>query len=252
VRHFARRKGEVKGPMDVECAADIDTLLHGLEAEGVPDFRLTVMRTRLVKVLDVAERGADRAEFWDTAMFLTGFMGSLVVTIATAVNLAGYVSPSAANAVSTAILLLSSIGTAAMGLRERLKFKEVAVLSRRTASQLQRAAFLYLAGAETGPNPDAAFRAFVHQVERIKQVADAGHLQLRDAEDSGGGLATRAFSPGAVAVPGAGPGAGAVVGSGVGVGVVNHDRSELNAGVRVEDTAPSTPQSVIREHVETV
>lgn len=174
--------------MDIECATTIGRLFDTLP--DVSDREREVAKARLTSVLGTAEQGADRAEGLDTSLFLCGFIGSLLVTITTAVNLAGYVTPSAAAAVSTAVLVLSSVGTAAMGLRERLKFRERAVVLRRTSSLLQRAAFLYLAGAgpyEHSASAGAAYRAFVRDVEAIKSSADSASLLLRSNQDDGSG-----------------------------------------------------------------
>ena len=175
--------------MDIECADAVGRLFESLP--DIPEWERDVVSTRLTSVLGTAEAGADRAETLDTSLFLAGFLGSLLVTITTAVNLAGYITPAAASAVSTAVLVLSSLGTAAMGLRERLKFRERAVMLRRTSSALQRAAFLFLAHAgpyEHCPSPMAAYRAFVRDVEAIKGNADATSLQLRSASDDNGTL----------------------------------------------------------------
>jgi hypothetical protein len=161
--------------MDLECAADMGPLFDTLP--DLQDRARLVAKTRFVRVLDVAEQGADRAERQDTTLFMCGFLGSLLVTITTAVNLAGYVSASASSAVSTAVLVLSSLGTAAMGLRERLKFRERAVVLRRTSSMLQRAGFLYLADADAGA--PATYRRFMADIERIKCGADVANLQFR-------------------------------------------------------------------------
>lgn len=189
--------------MDIECATTIGRLFDTLP--DVSDREREVAKARLTSVLGTAEQGADRAEGLDTSLFLCGFIGSLLVTITTAVNLAGYVTPSAAAAVSTAVLVLSSVGTAAMGLRERLKFRERAVVLRRTSSLLQRAAFLYLAGAgpyEHSASAGAAYRAFVRDVEAIKSSADSASLLLRSNQDDGSGGAAAATAGGGAGTAG--------------------------------------------------
>jgi hypothetical protein len=173
--------------MDIECAHEVGPLFDDIPALSPRERE--VLKTRFIGVLDAAEKGADRAEAMDTTLFLVGFIGSLVVTVATAVNLAGFVNASATAAVSTTVLILSSIGTAAMGLRERLKFRDKAVVLRRTSSHLQRSGFLYLAGA--GPYesladaPMRAYRAFFQDIETIKAGADSATLHLRNSEDGG-------------------------------------------------------------------
>jgi hypothetical protein len=188
--------------MDLECAEGMGRLFDTLP--DLLDREREVAKARFVSVLGTAERGADRAETMDTSLFLCGFIGSLLVTVTTAINLAGYVNPTAAAAVSTAVLVLSSLGTAAMGLRERLKFREKAVVLRRTSSLLQRSAFLYLAGAgpyEAAPNATAAYRAFVRDVEAIKTSADSASLLLRSSQDDAPPGAAAAAAAGQVPQP---------------------------------------------------
>jgi hypothetical protein len=188
---------------------------------GISDRERTVAKTRFVKVLDTAERGADRAERLDTSLFLFGFLGSLLVTITTAVNLAGYVTPTGAAAVSTAVLVLSSMGTAAMGLRERLKFRDRAVVLRRTSAMLQRTGFLYLGAADAGGT--GAYQAFMGAVEVIKGGADLASLQFRSGEDGSGALGASGGGGGG------GPSGPAVMATATATAA--HARSAIDAGM---------------------
>ena len=173
--------------MDLECAADVGRLLDTLPEYSARDR--AVLKQRVVSVLDCAEKMADRTETWDTAFFTAGFAASLVVTVATAVNLAKFMSPTATETLSAVILVISSVGTAALALRERLKFKETALLNRRTSSAMQRAVFLFMAraGPYASPDPGKRFADFVQDVEAIKTSADQAHLRIRNLEDTGGG-----------------------------------------------------------------
>jgi hypothetical protein len=193
--------------MDLECADDVGRLLD--TCTEYPSRDRQVLRQRVVQVLGCAETVADRTEAWDTAFFTAGFGASLLVTLATAINLAKFMTPKASETLSTVIIVLSSLGTAALALRERLKFKETALLNRRTSSAIQRASFLFMARAGPYAIPDQSVRyvTFFQDVEAIKAAADQAHLRIRDLEDSGGGGGGG----------GGGAGAGPAVGSAVGV-----------------------------------
>ena len=45
--------------------------------------------------MDKLEKAADNKESWDTAMFVIGFVGSLAVTVGSALSLAGFMSKAA-------------------------------------------------------------------------------------------------------------------------------------------------------------
>ena len=182
--------------MDLECADRIGVLIDAMTQYS--DLERMILRARVLHVLDVAECGADRAETWDTGLFLAGFGGSLAVTVATAVNIAGYVSPHVANGIATGVLVLSSLATAALGLRERLKFREVSMVARQTASSLQRALFLFVSRSGPYLHQDAAsaFATFMLDVEVIKSRADKARLHMR-SEPS----AVSAPAPAPVPVP---------------------------------------------------
>ena len=100
--------------------------------------RLTCfVQTRFYNVLSEIEEEADKWENWDTSLFVLGFLGSLIVTLGTALSLTNFVSQSAISTISTIVLLVSSVATAVLGIRERLKFRERALQARRTATRLQ-------------------------------------------------------------------------------------------------------------------
>ena len=182
-------------------------------AEELSESQRALLRARVMPLIATTEQKAKQAERFDSALFLGGFCGSLVVTIATAINLAGYVTPSASSAVSTGILVLSSLATATLALRERLRLREMAVLSRRCSCLLQRALVLFLAhAAPYTAGPRRAFRQFVWDVEIIKGLAD--EAQMRQREEDGGGAGVAGSIPGSVrgTVPGSVP-PGSVPGS---------------------------------------
>jgi hypothetical protein len=95
------------------------------------------VQTRFYNVLSKIEEEADKWENWDTSLFVLGFLGSLIVTLGTALSLTNFVSQSAISTISTIVLLVSSVATAVLGIRERLKFRERALQARRTATRLQ-------------------------------------------------------------------------------------------------------------------
>ena len=95
------------------------------------------VQTRFYNVLNKIEEEADKWENWDTSLFVLGFLGSLIVTLGTALSLTNFVSQSAISTISTIVLLVSSVATAVLGIRERLKFRERALQARRTATRLQ-------------------------------------------------------------------------------------------------------------------
>jgi hypothetical protein len=95
------------------------------------------VQTRFYNVLSKIEEEADKWENWDTSLFVLGFLGSLIVTLGTALSLTNFVSQSAISTISTIVLLVSSVASAVLGIRERLKFRERALQARRTATRLQ-------------------------------------------------------------------------------------------------------------------
>ena len=95
------------------------------------------VQTRFYNVLSKIEEEADKWENWDTSLFVLGFLGSLIVTLGTSLSLTNFVSQSAISTISTIVLLVSSVATAVLGIRERLKFRERALQARRTATRLQ-------------------------------------------------------------------------------------------------------------------
>ena len=157
--------------------------------DGMTEFtehERAVIKSRFIPMIDATEREASRAEWWDTRMFLLGFGSSLIVTIAAALNIAGYVSVSSKDIVGTMVLLVSSIGTAALGLRERLKFHEAAGIARRLSCKLQRRGFLFLARAEPYAHQDRheSFADFVRHTELMKVQADEERNKLQGDDSS--------------------------------------------------------------------
>lgn len=148
-------------------------------------FQKLLLRTRAVPLIDYAEREARRSRWWDSRLFLLGFGGSLIVTIVIGIMYANYISDSSREVITGISLVLSSIGTASMGLRERLKFKEMNEIDRRFSSKAQRKLMLFLARASPydALQPDDAFRHFMQDFESLKSHADEDRLSLRDAED---------------------------------------------------------------------
>ena len=169
--------------------------------DGMTEFtehERAVIKTRFLPMIDASERDARRAEWWDTRMFLLGFGSSLLVTIAAALNIAGFVSTQARDVMSTTVMLVSSIGTAALGLRERLKFQEAAVIARRLSCKLQRRGFLFLARADPYAKDDRheSYADFVRHTELMKVQADEERMKLQSEDDarmqhSGGGQQDR-------------------------------------------------------------
>ena len=150
--------------------------------------QVNILKTRFLAIVDSAERDSKRSSWWDSRLFLLGFCGSLLVTVAAAIGQAGYMTSSAVTIVNTMVLLLSSVGTAALGLRERLKFREKADISQRLSSALQQRGFMFLApsGKYASMEPLARFQCFIMDVESLKLRADHEHQALRIQEDQHG------------------------------------------------------------------
>ena len=136
-------------------------------------------------MIDATERAAKRSEWWDTRMFLIGFGTSLVVTILAAINIASFIDTMTRNVLGAVVLAVSSVGTAALGLRERLKFHETALIARRLSSKLQRRGFLFLARAEPYDmhNREVCYANFIGYTEKIKLQADEEQMKLQAERD---------------------------------------------------------------------
>ncbi len=162
--------------MEIE---NVESLIQG--AKDLDDMQRLLLHSRVFPLLTNTFRNAKSAEKWDGGLFLGGFCASLVVTIATAINLAGYISDTASSAVSTGILVLSSLATAILGLRERLRLRENALLGRRSASLMQKALILFLASAPPyAAGPTASFHTFVTDIEVIKSLTEQAQSRLQD------------------------------------------------------------------------
>lgn len=178
--------------MDFEFADTALTLIdsEGMKAEYTP-LQRELIKVRVLKVLDLCEQSAKRSERWDTTLFVMGFLGSILVTMGSSASLADLSSTGWAKTVGSVVAFASCLATVSMGFRERLKFKEAAIASRRTASQIQRALVLFVAHAgdtdidPSGGTVDAAtrFTAFLREVEAIKVQADETLLRNREGED---------------------------------------------------------------------
>ena len=53
------------------------------------DRQKELLKSRYLAIIDSAERDAVRSDWWDTRLFMLGFCGSLLVTIAAAIGQAG-------------------------------------------------------------------------------------------------------------------------------------------------------------------
>ena len=167
--------------MEIE---NVESLIQG--AKDLDDMQRLLLHSRVFPLLTSTYRNAKSAEKWDGGLFLGGFCASLVVTIATAINLAGYISDTASSAVSTGILVLSSLATAILGLRERLRLRENALLGRRSASLMQKALILFLASAPPyAAGPTASFHTFITDIEVIKSLTEQAQSRLQDYGSSG-------------------------------------------------------------------
>ena len=155
-------------------------LLDALAGE-YPPLALEILKSRYCAIVDSADREALRCEWWDTRLFMLGFGGSLLVTIAAAVGQAGYMTLDSITVVNTVVLLLSSVATAALGLRERLKFGEKGDIWKRLSSVLQRRGFLFL--TKSGKYADLTslecLQMFTVDVENLKLQSDREHQALR-------------------------------------------------------------------------
>ena len=140
-----------------------------------------VIKSRFLPMIDATERAARRAEWWDTRMFLIGFGTSLVVTIVAAINISSFIDTMTRDILGAVVLTLSSIGTAALGLRERLKFHETALIAKRLSAKLQRRGFLFLAKADPYDTPDReeCYANFIGYTEKIKLQADEEQMKLQ-------------------------------------------------------------------------
>jgi hypothetical protein len=159
-------------------------LIDGLDTVYSP-HQISILKSRYLAIIDSAERDSVRSDWWDTRLFLLGFGGSLLVTIAAAIGQASYMTMYAMTVLNTFVLVLSSIGTAALGLRERLKFREAADISKRLSSSLQQRGFMFLSGSGkyAGMGPEQSYQAFIVDVENQKMRSDEEHQALRTQED---------------------------------------------------------------------
>ena len=160
------------------------TPLFDAMEEYTPHQR-NVIKSRFLPMIDATEIKAKRSEWWDTRMFFIGFGTSLAVTILAAINIASFITPMTRDVLGAVVLAVSSIGTAALGLRERLKFHETALIARRLSSKLQRRGFLFLARAEPYDtnNREECYASFIGYTEKIKLQADEEQMKLQAERD---------------------------------------------------------------------
>ena len=149
--------------------------------EEFTEQQRNVIKSRFLPMIDATERAAKRSEWWDTRMFLIGFGTSLVVTIVAAINISSFIDMRTRDVLGATVLTLSSIGTAALGLRERLKFHETALIAKRLSAKLQRRGFLFLAKADPYdvPNREECYANFIGYTEKIKLQADEEQMKLQ-------------------------------------------------------------------------
>ena len=149
--------------------------------EEFTEQQRNVIKSRFLPMIDATERAAKRSEWWDTRMFLIGFGTSLVVTIVAAINISSFIDTMTRNVLGAVVLALSSIGTAALGLRERLKFHETALIAKRLSAKLQRRGFLFLAKADpyNAPDREECYANFIGYTEKIKLQADEEQMKLQ-------------------------------------------------------------------------
>ena len=153
--------------------------------EEFTEQQKNVVKSRFLPMIDATERVAKRSDWWDTRMFLIGFGTSLVVTIVAAINISSFIDTTTRDILGAVVLTLSSVGTAALGLRERLKFHETALIAKRLSAKLQRRGFLFLARADPYDAPDRqeCYANFIGYTEKIKLQADEEHMKLQAERD---------------------------------------------------------------------
>lgn len=223
---FSSNLGFFSGHMGGSCSCSAAPSLHFASAasslfEDMPELSQhdkAIIRTRYLPLLHAADVEANRAETRDTVMFAVGFLGSIIMTFSTAVSYAGY-APS--NVMGVCMLIVSSVGTVSQGLRERLKFRDVARIARRLSWKLQRVGVMFASRLEPYAEGPTGFRHFISDVESVKALADQQRMQLRenDERDAGGG--------------------------GVGAGVTASVLTTRVAGARVASVAPVAPVVVV-------
>lgn len=159
------------------------------DMQELTDLDRKLIKARVTPLIDATERVAERATWWDTRLFMLGFCGSLIVTIAAAINQAAYITGAWNSALGTLVLVMSSIGTAALGARERLKFREKADAAKQFSCNMQAEFMQFLARAgmytETQTHSwDAACSVFISRIETLKNTADQQQLALQHIEKS--------------------------------------------------------------------
>jgi len=155
-----------------------------IEVMHLSDAQKALLRTRYVPLLIHAAKETNSAAFYDMFWFLVGFIGLMLVTTLTAVSKFGYIGDSLSDALTTSVLVLSSVSTAAVGLRERFKFNELAGIMRQYASRLERRGVLFAGNAGSYANDplDESFRKFIADVEKLKLHKDDTVTMLSDED----------------------------------------------------------------------
>lgn len=160
--------------------------------DGLSDAQRLLLRTRFLPLLDSAEREGRRADTGDAWLYAVGFGCQMAVVFASAINLSAYIDGPTTSIIGSVVLIVSSISAAAMGMRERLKFRESAAIAKRLSSRLQRIGVLFFARAAPYDHQDAqhSFMSFIRDVETLKRDADRDKIALsEDAANNSGGSA---------------------------------------------------------------
>jgi hypothetical protein len=148
-----------------------------------------LLETRFLPMIDAAEGDGKRLHRWDKWLFLTGFTSSLFVTVIAAILQSNYLGDVGSAVIATSILVVSSLGTATVALRERLKFKEQGDIAQQMSTFLQKITFNFFScnGRYRHARRGDAFVVFARDVENAKRDMDLLRLSLTDDTRSGAG-----------------------------------------------------------------
>lgn len=176
-----------------------------------------LLETRFLPMIDAAESDGRRLHRWDKWLFFLGFASSLFVTVIAAVLQSSYLGRVGGAVISTSILVVSSLGTATVALRERLKFKEQGDIAQQLSTFLQKITFNFFScnGRYRHARRSDAFVVFSRDVENAKRDMDMLRLSLTDdsagAAPAAAGTSSVAAGTSSVAVIGANTGSEAVI-----------------------------------------
>jgi hypothetical protein len=176
-----------------------------------------LLETRFLPMIDAAESDGRRLHRWDKWLFFLGFASSLFVTVIAAVLQSSYLGRIGSAVISTSILVVSSLGTATVALRERLKFKEQGDIAQQLSTFLQKITINFFSRTSRYRHElrSEAFVAFSRDVENAKRDMDMLRLSLTD--DSAGAGASAGVGVG----PGVGAGTGVVGGASLAPAAMN-------------------------------